>query len=105
MHWSRCRRATKLAFVRTNVHIVFRPFAVRTGPVHQEHVVLRTAVARARRVVIRAAVLHVAFGRDVSAQSVGAPTPDSLARLLSARLAGPSGAAFASAHGVPLGRR
>ena len=65
----------------------------------------RTAVARVRRVVIRAAVLYVAFGRDVSAQSVGAPTPDSLARLLSARFAGPSAAAFDSVYGDPLGRR
>jgi hypothetical protein len=65
----------------------------------------RTAVARVRRVVIRAAVLYVAFGRAVSAQSVGAPTADSLAHLLSARFAGPSAAAFDSLYGDPLGRR
>jgi hypothetical protein len=65
----------------------------------------RTALVRVRRVVIRAAVLYVAIGRAASAQSVGAPTPDSLARLLSARFASGSAAAFDSVYGDPLGRR
>lgn len=61
-------------------------------------------LSRSLTLEIALALSVLKFG-TIHAQSVGAPTPDSLARLVLARFATGTPAAFDSVYGDPLGRR